>query len=91
MGVRSSASVSIVFFDPLPRLAGVMDMRYLLLGAKTPWNRVRLTLGLGTRAARLQIPDTHYFRAPPLALNARRGIARRMAIAVPSSISSIWA
>ena len=38
---------------PLPRFAGVTWMRCLLLGASTPWNRVRLTLGLGTIAANL--------------------------------------
>ena len=36
---------------PLPRLEGVTCIRYLLLGANTPWNRVRLTRGLGTNAA----------------------------------------
>ena len=35
---------------PLPRFAGVTTARYLLFGANTPWNRVRLTLGFGTRA-----------------------------------------
>jgi hypothetical protein len=38
---------------PLPRLAGGTSTRYLLLGANTPWNRVRFTLGLGTSAASL--------------------------------------
>ena len=33
---------------PLPRFAGVTLMRSLLLGASTPWNRVRLTLSFGT-------------------------------------------
>ena len=31
-------------------MAGVTLVRYLLLGANTPWKRMRLTLGLGTRA-----------------------------------------
>jgi hypothetical protein len=35
---------------PLPRFAGVTRARCLLFGANTPWNRVRLTLGLGTSA-----------------------------------------
>jgi len=35
----------------LPRFAGVTRARYRLLGANTPWKRVRLTLVLGTRAA----------------------------------------
>jgi hypothetical protein len=34
---------------PLPRFAGVTTARCLLFGANTPWNRVRLTLGFGTR------------------------------------------
>jgi hypothetical protein len=36
---------------PFPRLAGVTTARCLLFGANTPWKRVRLTLGFGTRAA----------------------------------------
>ncbi len=43
---------------PLPRLAGVTHTRYLLFGANTPWNRVRFTLGLGTRAASLAMKST---------------------------------
>ena len=35
---------------PLPRFAGVTRARCLLFGANTPWNRVRLNLGLGTSA-----------------------------------------
>ena len=35
---------------PLPRFAGVTRARYRLLGANTPWKRVRLTLVLGTSA-----------------------------------------
>jgi hypothetical protein len=35
---------------PLPRLAGVTQERCWLFGANTPWKRVRLTLGLGTKA-----------------------------------------
>jgi len=42
-------------FPHLPRLAGVTRTRYLLLGAKTPWKRVRLTLGLGTRETSLDM------------------------------------
>ena len=34
---------------------GVTRARYLLLGAKTPWKRVRLTLGLGTKATSLEM------------------------------------
>ena len=36
---------------PLPRLARVTCARYRLLGANTPWKRLRLTRGLGTGAA----------------------------------------
>jgi hypothetical protein len=50
-GVCSSpASVAFGLF-PLPRLAGVTNARCWLFGANTPWKRVRLTRGLGTRAA----------------------------------------
>jgi len=33
--------------------AGVTNSRYLLWGANTPWKRVRLTLGFGTRETSL--------------------------------------
>ncbi len=42
-GIQSKYKVS--------NLAGVIRARYLLLGANTPWKRVRLTRGFGTRAA----------------------------------------
>ena len=35
---------------PLPRLDGVTCARCALFGANTPWKRVRLTRGLGTKA-----------------------------------------
>ena len=35
---------------PLSRLASVTKARCWLFGANTPWKRVRLTLGLGTKA-----------------------------------------
>lgn len=35
----------------MPRLSGVTRARCLRFGANTPWKRVRLILGLGTRAA----------------------------------------
>ena len=54
-GVWSSASFGVLTFFPLPRLAGVTRARYLLFGANTPWKRVRLTLGLGTRETNLEI------------------------------------
>ncbi len=51
--VRSSGSAAaLASRPPLPRLAGVTRARKLLFGAKTPWKRVRLTRGFGTRAAR---------------------------------------
>jgi len=45
-------------FLSLPRPAGVTFERYLLLGAKTPWKRVRLTLGLGTSETNLEIKSS---------------------------------
>jgi len=57
-GVWSSASFGVLTFFPLPRLAGVTIARYLLFGANTPWKRVRLTLGLGTREASLDIKSS---------------------------------
>ena len=52
--VWSLSSAEWVFLR-LPRLAGVTFERYLLLGANTPWKRVRLTLGLGTRETSLEM------------------------------------
>ena len=49
-GVGPCAASEGLVWLPLPRLAGVTRARCALLGANTPWNRVRLTLGLGTRA-----------------------------------------
>ena len=49
-GVVSSGTSDALALLPLPRLAGVTRARCALLGANTPWNRVRLTLGLGTSA-----------------------------------------
>ncbi len=46
----SSATLTLL---PLPRFSGVTNARCRLLGANTPWKRVRLTLGFGTRAASL--------------------------------------
>ena len=42
----------------LPRLAGVTRARCLLLGANTPWKRVRFTLGFGTSAASLAMKSS---------------------------------
>ncbi len=36
---------------PLPRCAGVTNARYLLLGASTPWKRVKFTRGFGASVA----------------------------------------
>ena len=52
-GVRSSSGVP--DFLTLPRFAGVIWTRYLLFGANTPWKRVRLTLGRGTKATSLDM------------------------------------
>jgi hypothetical protein len=45
-------------FLSLPRPAGVTFERYLLLGANTPWKRVRLTLGLGISETNLDIKSS---------------------------------
>ena len=50
-GVGSSGSSIVQCRPPLPRLARLTRARYRLLGAKTPWKRIRLTRGLGTKAA----------------------------------------
>lgn len=47
----SSATLTLL---PLPRFAGVTNARCRLLGANTPWKRVRLTLGFGTGRPALQ-------------------------------------
>ena len=46
--VRSSGSAVACCLAPLPRFDGVIVTRCRLLGANTPWKRVRLTLGSGT-------------------------------------------
>ncbi len=43
---------------PLPRFGGVTRARYLLFGATTPWQRVKLTPGLGTRLTSLTIKSS---------------------------------
>ena len=61
MAVRRSSGVlscSPTFGLPLPRLAGVTLILCLLLGANTPWKRVRLTLGLGTNDASFAIKSS---------------------------------
>ena len=50
------------------RFAGVICTRYLLLGAKTPCKRVRLTLGLGTSAT---APASLQSRATSLEMKSR--------------------
>ena len=54
---RSAGDVSSSAYDalallPLPRLAGVTRARWALLGANTPWNRIRLNRGLETSPIR---------------------------------------
>ena len=69
-GDRSSMSAP-TCLPPLPLPAGVISARCLLLGANTPWQRVRLTLGFGTRAASLAIKSSGYTpacRLKPLSL-----------------------
>ncbi len=66
MAARHSAGVWFSSSDrgflTLPRLAGVTCARCLLFGAKTPWNRVRLTLDLGTKATRISPRGVAYNR-----------------------------
>jgi AmmeMemoRadiSam system protein B len=50
-GMLFCCSAETLGLAPFPRFAGVTDARCLLFGANTPWNRVRFTRGLGTRAA----------------------------------------
>jgi hypothetical protein len=57
-GVWSCCCCAAIPFLPLPRPAGVTNARYLLWGANTPWYRVRLTLGLGTRATSLEMKSS---------------------------------
>ena len=42
----------------LPRLAGVTIDRYLLFGANTPWERVRLTCGLEAIGSTLEMKSS---------------------------------
>ena len=49
----ASAVLAVPALLPLPRLEGVTRARCALLGAKTPWKRVRLTRGFGTSATSL--------------------------------------
>jgi len=58
LGVCSGPSAHALGSLPFPRFAGVTRARCLLLGANTPLNRVRLTLGLGTKAASLAMNST---------------------------------
>jgi len=51
-GVGAAGSAVVAGWPALPRLAGVTRVRYLLLGANTPGQRVRLTPGFGISAAR---------------------------------------
>ncbi len=60
-GVWSTSSTGWHFLC-LPRRAGVTFARYLLLGANTPWKRVRLTLGWGIKATSLEIKSASLAR-----------------------------
>ena len=61
-GVGSGCCCAAIPFLPLPRWAGVTNARYLLFGANIPWYRVRLTLGLGTRATSLAMAAPTEYR-----------------------------
>lgn len=58
VGALSFHALAVWALWPFPRLAGVTCIRCLLLGANTPWNLVKLTLGLGTNAASLAMKST---------------------------------
>jgi hypothetical protein len=58
VGARQVGQFSMQEIDVFGSDAGVTRARCLLFGANTPWNRVRLTLGLGTRAASLAMKST---------------------------------
>jgi hypothetical protein len=47
-----------LFADRLQLALGVTCFRNRLLGAKTPWNRVKFTLGFGTSEASLDIKSS---------------------------------
>jgi hypothetical protein len=51
LGVVSSVRAAARAATPLPRPAVVTNAAWGLLGANTPWKRVRFTRGLGTSAA----------------------------------------
>jgi len=68
-------------FLPLPRLAGVTLARYLLLGANTPWKRVRLTLGLGISETNLEIKS----RLAALVPRPRVNLTRFHGVFAPNS------
>ena len=72
-GVWSGCCLAVLPLIPLPRLAGVTIVRYLLLGANTPWKRVRWTLGLGTKATSLETvaPAHPCARDIPFVLNIK--------------------
>ena len=90
---HSASALTSVFapvFSALPRLAGVTSPRQRWFGARTPWNRLRLTLGFGTRAANRAMKSTgskatcvvpsrwgvyRVYTTLPLELSDRRGVA----------------
>ena len=56
-GVGACPSPVALGLSPLPRAAFVPGAGCLLFGANTPWKRVRLARGLGTRAASPTLRD----------------------------------
>ncbi len=72
---------------PLPRLAGVTRARYLLLGPNTPWKRVRLTRGFGTRAASRAMKSRGSTKSPGAILNSRK-LADRLPCPYPAAHSA---
>ena len=71
-----------------PRRAGVTCTRRLWLGANTPWNRVRLTRGVGTKAASRAMKssgqdDPVYRQRRVVRGRDRRGLSPRKTNAAP--------
>ena len=75
-GVRSCGLPNVFDWSPLPRFAGVTNARCWLLGANTPWKRVRFTLGLGTSAASRAMKSRGSTKSPGAILYCRRQTRR---------------
>ena len=88
-GVGPSVASAVPALLPLPRLEGVTRARCALLGAKTPWKRVRLTRGFGTSATSLAMKSSGSTKSSGTILNSQR-LARRAEGRMPGVISHAW-